>query len=113
MHIIIFLIVFAIIYLFYLISVILQKSKMDKFKKSNQVMFFVKRYNLDVDKIDMTKFTNVLGLANAFIIATAFLSTYLVDNFILQLLVGFLVLLPLMLIVYSLIGKFYKGSIKK
>lgn len=113
MYFIIYLISFAIIYLFYLATVIMQKSKIEKFKKSNQVMFFVKRFNLDLNKINITKFMNVIALSNAFIISTAFMTTYLVKNFVLQLLVGFLTLIPLLVICYSLIGKYYikKGCV--
>ena len=52
----------------------------------------------------MKKFTNVLGLTNSFIIATAFLATFLTNNFILQLLIGLVVLIPLMLLCYHIIG---------
>lgn len=108
-----FLIAFLIVYLFYLVTVVLQKKRMDNFKKSNQVLYFVKRYKLDVNKLNMTRFTNTLGLANAFIVATAFMTTFLVENYILMLLVGFIVLIPLILIVYHIIGKIYirKGCV--
>ena len=109
-----FLIAFFLVYLFYLVTVVLQKKRMDKFKTSNQILYFVKRYKLDVNKIDMTRFTNTLGLANAFIVATAFITTFLVDNYLLMLLVGLIVLIPLILIIYHIIGKIYirKGCVK-
>lgn len=114
-YVIYFLVSFLIVYLFYLLTVVLQKKKMDKFKNSNQIQFFVKRYKLDIDKINIVKFTHLLAISNAFIVATTFTITFLVDNFILQMLVGFLILLPLMLIIYSLIGKYYvrKGCVLK
>lgn len=106
-YVIIFLIAFTIVYLFYLFTVVLQTKRMEKFKKSNQIMYFVKRYKVDVEKLNMKKFTNLLGLTNAFIIATAFMAMYLVENYILQFLLGLIVLIPLMLICYHLIGKRY------
>lgn len=105
-----FIIAFLIVYLFYLFTVILQKKKYDKFKKSNQVMYFVKKYKLNVNKIDMRKFTNILGLTNSLIIALAFSATFLVENIFLQLLVGLLVLIPLILLFYSLIGNLFKKT---
>ena len=96
-------------------TVILQKKKYEKFKNGNQVMYFVVKYNLDLNKVNMKEFTNILGLINAFIMATTFLVTFLVDNFILQLLIAFITLLPLMLLCYHMIGIFYikkKGLIK-
>ena len=107
-----FIIAFLIVYLFYLFTVILQKKKYDKFKKSNQVMYFVKKYKLNVNKIDMRKFTNILGLTNSLIIALSFSVTFLVENIFLQLLVGLLVLIPLILLFYSLIGNYLKKRTK-
>jgi len=107
-YIIYFLLAFLLVYLFYLFTVILQKKKYDKFKKSNQVMYFVNRYHVNPDKLDMKTFTNVLGLTNALIIATAFVATFLVKNFILQLLIGLIVLIPLMLLSYHIIGRYYQ-----
>lgn len=103
-----FIISFLIVYLFYLFTVILQTKRYDKFKKSNQVMYFVKKYKINVNKLNMKKFTNILGLTNSLIISIAFTTTYLVDNLILQLLIGLIVLIPLIFIFYSLIGNYLK-----
>ena len=107
-----FIISFLIVYLFYLFTVILQTKRYDKFKKSNQVMYFVKKYKINVNKLNMKKFTNILGLTNSLIISIAFTMTYLVDNLILQLLIGLIVLIPLIFIFYSLIGNYLKRKCK-
>ena len=107
-----FIISFLIVYLFYLFTVILQTKKYEKFKKSNQVMYFVNRYKINVNKINMKKFTNILGLTNSLIISIAFTSTFLVENLILQLLVGLIVLIPLIFVFYSLIGNYLKRKCK-
>ncbi len=107
-----FIIAFLIVYLFYFFTVILQKKRYDKFKSSNQVMYFVKKYQLDVDKINIKEFIYIISFTNSLIIALAFLATFLVENFLLQLLLGLLVLIPLILISYSLIGKHLKRSVK-
>ena len=62
---------FLIVYLFYFLTVILQKKKYDKFKKSNQVMYFVNRYKLDINKINITLIIHFLMtslLKNSFIL---------------------------------------------
>ena len=112
-YIIVYLIAFTIIYLFYLFAVVLQKKRMDKFKKSHQIMFFVNRYKLDIDKINIRKFTHLLALVNAFIMATAFIAMYLVDNLLLQFLIGLAVLFPLLLLCYHIVGKIYQRKYKK
>ena len=75
-------------------------------------MYFVKKYQLDVDKINIKEFIYIISFTNSLIIALAFLATFLVENFLLQLLLGLLVLIPLILISYSLIGKHLKRSVK-
>ena len=107
-----FVISFLIVYLFYLFTVILQTKRYEKFKKSNQVMYFVNRYKINVNKINMKKFTNILGLTNSLIISIAFATTFLVKNLILQLLVGLIVLIPLIFIFYSFIGNYLKKECK-
>ncbi len=107
-----FIISFLFIYLFYFLTVIIQRKKHEKFKKSNQVMYFVKRYKLDINKIDIKQFVNIISVANSLIIAIAFTSTFLVENIFLQLLVGLLVLIPLLLIIYDFIGKYLKRKCK-
>lgn len=107
-YVIYFVLAFVLVYLFYLFTVILQKKKYDKFKKSNQVMYFVNRYKINPNQLNMKVFTNILGLTNALIIATAFIATFLVNNLILQLLVGLIVLIPLMLFMYHIIGRYYQ-----
>ena len=107
-----FIISFVIVYLFYLFTVILQTKRYDKFKKSNQVMYFVNRYKINVNKINMKKFTNILGLTNSFIISIAFTATFLVDNLILQLLIGLIILIPLIFIFYGFRGNYLKKECK-
>lgn len=107
-YVLIYIIAFLIVYFFYLVTVVFQSKKSDKFKKSNQVLYFVKRYKINMNKINFKSFVNVLALTNSLIISTAFMATFLVKNLILQLLIGFLLLIPLILFSYHLIGKHYK-----
>jgi len=111
-HIICFLIAFIIIYLFYLLTVILQKKKYDKFKTSNQVMYFVNKYKLNVNKIDIKKFINIISLTNSFIIALVFAIVIKIESNILMLLIGLIILIPLMLICYHFIGKYLQKEEK-
>jgi len=111
-YLIYFLISFAIVYLFYFITVVLQKKRYDKFKKSNQVMYFVNRYKLNIKKINIKKFINIISLTNSFIIALSFTVVIKIDSFILMLLVGLIVLVPLMLLLYHFIGKYLQKEEK-
>lgn len=111
-YVIYFLIAFIIVYLFYVLTVILQKKKYGKFKSSNQVMYFVNRYKLNVNKIDIKKFINIISLTNSFVIAFSFSAVIKIENNILMLFIGFLILIPLMLLSYHFIGKYLQKEEK-
>ena len=107
-YIINFLISFIIIYLFYLVTVILQSKKYDKFKNSSQVMYFVKKYKVDVNKINMKKFINIISLTNSFIMAISFTIIIEFDSLILGLLAVFIVSILLTYVFYHMIGNYLK-----
>ena len=103
-----FIICFIIIYLVYSIFVIYRKKGFEKFKNSKQVIFFEKAYKLDFKKINLKSFAQSLALTNAFIIAFTFTIIQLIQNFILKMLVAFVILVPLMLLMYKLLSIVYK-----
>lgn len=104
-YVILFVATFLIVYLLYLLTVILNKKKLQKFKKSNQVLYFVKKYKLKVDDSNVKLLAQLVALSNAFIISTAITIVELVPNYILKILVAFLVIMPLILLMYHVVGK--------
>lgn len=111
-YVIYFLISFIIVYLFYFSTVIIQKKKYDKFKKSNQVMYFVNKYKLNVNKININKFIKIISLTNSFIISLSFTLIVKIENIILMLFIGLVVLIPTMLICYHFIGRYLQKEEK-
>lgn len=105
-----FFISFIIIYLLYLFLVILNKKKMEKYKDNVYLNYLVKTFNLNKDKLPIKKVANSISLANSFIISFTFSIVTLIDNFILKMLLGFSILIPLMLLVYYIIGKLLQKS---
>jgi len=104
----IFLICFIIVYLVYYLVVVHRKKGLEAFKAGKQLLFFKNAYNLDIEHLDYKKFANSLALVNAFIIAFTVTVIEFFDSYIVKLGVGFIVLIPLMLICYYILGKAYK-----
>lgn len=102
------LIVFIVIYLLYLFTVLNNKEKIENFEQSGQGSFIIKKYQLNSSLLNKRKFARSIALANSFIIALTFFLTDFVQNFIVKLLIGFLILLPTIVIAYHFIGIFYK-----
>ena len=99
---------FLIIYLLYLVVIVLRKKGLKKFKTSKQLEYFKIKFKLDTAKIDFKKFANALAMTNAFIIAFTVTLIGLFDNWILKILIAFIILLPLMYFLYNILGKHYK-----
>ena len=108
--IILFLLSFLFVYLIYLLTVISKIDKSDNFKNSKQVTFFKNAYKIDINKIDLKKFAHVVSLTNAFIISLTVTLIELFDKLIIKMMVGFVVLIPLILLCYKIIGKIYKSK---
>lgn len=104
---------FVIVYLVYSLIVILRKKGFEKFKTSKQLIFFETAYKIDFKKINLKSFAHALALTNAFIIALTCTIIEIFDNLILKLAVGFVILLPLMLLMYKLLGTIYKKKAEK
>lgn len=99
---------FLVIYLLYLFIIVLRKKGLEKFKTSKQLDYFKIKFKLDIKKLNFKKFANALAVTNAFIIAFTVTVIEVFDNWILKVLVAFLILLPLMYLLYNVIGKYYK-----
>ena len=95
---------FIIVYLVYLVLVILRKKKMAKYKNSTEVRYLETKYRLNLKKMNMKQLAHLLSLTNAFIIAVTVLVIGFVDELILKLMVGFIVLFPMILLMYHIIG---------
>ncbi|MBR2833893.1 MAG: hypothetical protein IKE75_05710 [Bacilli bacterium] len=107
-YICLFLIAFLLIYLIYYLVVVRRDKGIESFKSGKQVLFFKNAYNLDLKKLDYRSFANSLAMVNAFIVAFTVTVIEFIDGYILKLLVGFVILIPLILICYYVLGKIYK-----
>lgn len=99
---------FVLVYGLYLVTIIFNKKKMKEFLKTKQAQFFIIKYKLNTNKINVKLFANIICLSNSFIITFALLATELVNNYFLKLIVGLIVLIPSILIIYHIIGINYK-----
>lgn len=102
------LIVFIVIYLLYVFTVLMNQKKLKEFEKSGQGSFIIKKYDLELTKLDKKKFANMIALTNSLIISITFLITDFISNYIIKLLVGFVILIPLILLGYHFIGVYFK-----
>ena len=106
------LIIFIIIYLFYLLAVITRPKKLDKLMEGIEVTYLKSRYRLSLKNVNKKKLANAIALTNSFIVSITVLFVSLIKNYILKLMVGFVILVPTIILAYHLIGLHFKRSEK-
>ncbi len=100
-----FLLSFVVVYLVYFIFVISRKKIINKIKTSLEARLLITKYKVDVDKINSKELASKIALCNSLIVSLVYLVTLFINNFILSMLVGFVIFLILIFVVYKLLGK--------
>ncbi|MFA5603036.1 MAG: hypothetical protein WDA21_04865 [Bacilli bacterium] len=103
-----FFVFFILAYILYYFFLIRKNKKYNPEKVPQEILFLTNKYKLDFDKINYRKLIKLLALTNSLIMAFTVLIVGFVDNFFIQILLAFLILFPLIYIVYSIIGKHYQ-----
>ena len=101
---------FIIVYIIYLsYYVIPKKKKYDKNKVPIELSYLIRKYRLDMKKINYKKIMNQIGLGSAFDIAfTATFMFIFVKNIYLSIILGAVMIIPLIIITFNIIGNIYK-----
>ncbi len=103
-----FLITYLLVYLFYFLFIGLRKKQLKKYRSSTEVLLLENAYSVNTAPIEDKKLLQILSLANGFIISTTITVVSFLKNILLQLLVGFVILIVLILVVYGILGKVLK-----
>lgn len=113
-EIIVWVVMLIFIYLFYELFVIRKEKALANMKNGKELTLLKRKYKLDYDKLNIKKVVRLVGVTNAFIISTVVALVYLLQNWITNTLlwmiavigVGIVLLIPMILIFYSMIGKY-------
>lgn len=113
MELILWLVLIVIIYAFYELFVVRKDKVLENMKNGKELTLLQKKYKLNFDKLDLKKTVRMVAITNAFIISTVVtlvcLLQRIITNTFLWMLsvigVGIILLVPMILIFYALIGK--------
>ena len=86
----------------------------DNGKEPMEVMYLIKRYNLNLNKINYNQLLQIISIVSSFDIAIVVSLIMLPDSFILSIILGFISCIGSILFSYHLVYLFYKkkGMIK-
>lgn len=109
---ILFPITFIVVYFVYYFLVIRKEDKLIKLKKSTEFMYLKNIYKVDFKQYDFKWLAKTVILTNCLIISLVVTIVSFIDSIVVMLLVGFVILIPTILIVYYLLSKYLKARVK-
>ena len=108
------LLAFIIIRLYYAIFVIRKNKKYNPNKPVSEVKILVKKYNIDMNKINYTNLLKTISLINSLDIALVIFWVSFIKRLNVQCLVAIVLIIPVIFISYEIFGNYLKqkGLIK-
>ena len=101
---------FILVYLFYFIFVLSRKNVFEKVPESKNMLYLKYKYGIKFIKKNTKEIANKVFLANSLILSVAVTVAGLFKSFILGILVSIIPLVLLTLLLYHLIGTYYKNK---
>lgn len=126
-EVLLFLICFILVLILYEIFIVFpmknyrkNKSKGKKIKKVRndpvEVKYLIFKYGLNIEKVDYNKLLRIVSLVSSFDIAVVVSMVAIIEKFgyVWQMILSIVIIIPLFLITYGLVAKYYKkkGMIK-
>ena len=101
-----FLLDFIVIFMFYYF-IYVRKGRKNK-KKPSEVSYLITYYKLDTSLFSYRKFLTVVGLVVSFDIAVVATFVPIIDGIVWQILFGFIIIIPVVVLSFILVGNYYK-----
>ena len=96
---------FLTVYLLYFFYQVVRVKKFNPDKVPVELLFLIKKYHLDMQKVKYQKIMNLIALISAFDIAfTAVFVMKYIKNIYLAIIIGAIIFIPLILITYNFLG---------
>ncbi len=105
---ILFIMTFLLVFIIYELFLVRKAKKDKRRKKPIEVNYLIGKYNLDINKLNYRRLLNIISVVSAFDISLVVTIVSLFNNFLFQLLVGFVLIMLLIIVSYDIVGRIYK-----
>ena len=99
---------FILIFIVYYILILRNEKTLEKFKKSTEILYLKKLYKIKINQHNLKSIAYKVVLANCLIISLTIYIVSIVDNIALKIFVSMGVMIPLIIIIYHILGKTLK-----
>ncbi len=98
-------------YFLYIFTVLKKERKLKNFLNNGQVQAIVKKYNIDINKMDKNKVAKEIMKSNSCILTIVSFVALFFDNLIISVGLGFVLMLVLVFMEYKYLGKKLKKEV--
>lgn len=109
---VLFLLTYLFVFIIYEIFIVRRAIKNEKKKKDNkqpmEIKFLINKYKFDLKKINYHKLLHVMAVVSSFDISLIVSLSLLTDNFVLQMIIILVLVVPVILVSYHLVYLIYK-----
>ena len=105
---VLFIMTFLLVFIIYELFLVRKAKKDKRRKKPIEVNYLIGKYNLDINKLNYRRLLNIISVVSAFDISLVVTIVSLLNNFLFQLLVGFVLIMLLIIVSYDIVGRIYK-----
>lgn len=103
-----FIIVYLVMFLFNYVFIVRKNKKYNKNKVPIELLYLLKVYKLDIKSINYKRFVLLSDFINSLIVSLVYVIVfYTLDNLILQIAIGIVLLILLIVICYGILGNYY------
>ena len=102
--------IFSFIFIYIIYYFIFIRRTKRGIKVPAEAQYLIALYKLDIDKFSYRKFIRIVGLVTSFDIAIVATIVAKVDGVIWQILFGFVAVVPVVVLTFMLLGKYYQNK---
>ena len=110
---ILFLMTFFVVYVIYQVFIIRKAKRRNSTKRPVEVTYLINKYRLDIKRLEYKKLLQCISIVSSLDISLLVSIVFIFDNFIYQILLVILLVIPVILLSYHIVGIYYirKGLI--
>lgn len=96
------------ILVFFIYQIFIVRNRKKNNRKPIEVNYLIRKYNLDINKINYKNLLMIVSIVSSLDISIIVTVSLLFNNYIYEILSIFILVIPIIMISYSFLGKYYQ-----
>ena len=105
--------IFGVVFVYIIYYILFIRKASRDIKPSSEAEYLIKCYKLDINKFSYRKFVRVVGIVSSIDVSLTSVIVMFVNGLVWQILFGLILVLPIIIISFMLLGHYYKNKESK